>query len=131
MLRTEKTRKYFRERYQKRRQWMVTFLGGVCVVCGTTKHLEIDHIDPATKRIQPGSQWSSPLGKLVDELEVCQLLCKTHHTEKTLRDKKQLSARNVHGTLSSYRYCKCTLCRSAKAAYMKRYKQKMASSSNG
>lgn len=50
-----------------------------------------------------------------------QLLCRSCHEAKTLVDRGQESAKESHGTLSSYKYCKCNLCKKAKADYMSRY----------
>jgi len=52
------------------------------------------------------------------------LLCKKCHEEKTLLDMGRVSAKITHGTVSSYRYCKCELCKKAKSEYMKVFREK-------
>lgn len=94
------------------------------MICGTAESLEIDHIDPATKELDVGKMWAVSEERLMREVKKCQLLCKEHHKEKTLRDKGLKSARETHGTLSSYRYCKCALCRRAKNEYNREYKRR-------
>lgn len=73
---------------QKRRLLAKTYLGGVCVVCGTEKDLEFDHVDPQSKEysISEGIAKHFAWNKLVLELDKCQLLCKVHHWEKTVFD---------------------------------------------
>jgi hypothetical protein len=44
-------RKYLAIRYATRRRMALDFLGGACVVCGTGKELQIDHVDRSTKSI--------------------------------------------------------------------------------
>lgn len=64
------------------------YLGGVCVVCRTCEQLEFDHIDASSKEIEIANAiangWSWK--RLVTELEKCQLLCVTHHIEKSKRE---------------------------------------------
>jgi hypothetical protein len=106
---------YMRIRYRNFRVKALEFLGGKCVECGTTNCLEIDHVDPETKSCEPARLASLTWEKAVAELKKCQLLCDRHHNVKSIRERGQLSARVVHGTISSYRYCKCDLCRKAKS----------------
>jgi len=58
------------------------------------------------------------------EISKCQLLCKKCHEEKTLLDMGRVSAKITHGTLSSYRYCKCGSCKKAKSEYMRSFRKK-------
>jgi hypothetical protein len=92
-------------------------LGGVCSHCPSTTELELDHIDPATKSFTVSKLGSCNEVKFWAEVDKCQLLCTDCHQAKTLVDLNRVSAKITHGTLSSYRYCKCDLCRKAKSDY--------------
>lgn len=118
----EYMRKYLLNRYHKRRTDAINKLGGCCKKCNSKENLEIDHIDPKKKKFNISVSWSTNINKINLELEKCQLLCKKCHIEKTRIDKNQKSAKNTHGTLSSFRYCKCPLCREAKNSYMRQWK---------
>lgn len=87
MFTKEQYKVWRRERTYKRKAEARALLGGVCVVCGTTKRLEFDHVDPSTKLFEIGRSADS----VTDEafwLEVakCQLLCRLHHLEKSRLD---------------------------------------------
>lgn len=113
-------------RYLRHRSEVIKRLGGKCVVCGTTKNLEVDHKDPKKKKFEVLASMRSINGEsLKKEVKKCQLLCHKHHMEKTLRDRGQVSARGRHGTLSTYRYCKCRLCWEAHRDYCAKYNQKI------
>ncbi len=81
---------YMRQRRIDRKAKALEILGGQCIVCGTSENLEFDHIDPKTKL----DAISSP--RLLDglrsiffaEVAKCQLLCKLHHTEKSVANKE-------------------------------------------
>lgn len=81
----------------------------MCVQCGTTRGLEFDHIDPATKSIAISDAIAACWAweRLLTELAKCQLLCHDHHREKTL-----LSRRWNHGTVNGYQKkgCRCLEC---------------------
>ena len=115
---------YMKERYKKRKEFALAYLGGKCARCGTTENLEFDHIDRKDKEATIGDAMLWAKTRLIKELDKCQLLCKSCHNEKTLKDLNKSSAKNSHGTISSYRYCKCQLCRAAKSKYTKKKKQK-------
>lgn len=118
-------KKYMLDRYHQRMEDFKKILGGKCVCCGSLDGLEIDHKDISTKSFTIANKAASaPIGILLEELKKCQLLCRTCHINKTLKDKGQVSARDTHGTLSSYRYCKCDLCRKAKSDWSKSHKKK-------
>jgi hypothetical protein len=121
----EYMRAYMRGRLAKKRQEALEYLGGVCKRCGSDKNLTFDHIDRASKKINISKILSRSWQEQKKELDKCQILCRKCHKEKTLEDFGQTSAKGTHGTLSSYRYCKCILCRRAKAAYMKDYKSRI------
>lgn len=113
------------DRYYRRREAAIVQLGGKCVVCGSDKDLEIDHIDPKDKEISFGkaiSGWSEE--RIQKELAKAQLLCKEHHTLKSIADRGHKVAKGTHGTISSYRYCKCAECKAANAAAVRRHRAK-------
>jgi 5-methylcytosine-specific restriction endonuclease McrA len=109
---------YDSSRYREHRDFLVSIMGGTCVICGATQDLEFDHIDPVTKEFSIASKWSAPMSVLAPELVKCQLLCSSCH------DNKSDSAKEVaHGQgKSGKKNCKCTPCRARKALYMHDYK---------
>jgi 5-methylcytosine-specific restriction endonuclease McrA len=118
-------RQYMKDRYYERKAQAVALLGGKCVRCGAVEDLEFDHIDPASKSLVIGKRLAGLSEvRLVEELKKCQLLCSTCHQAKSVSDLGNKTARGQHGTLSSYRYCKCDLCRSAKRDWMREYRNK-------
>ena len=114
---------YMKARYKKRREFALAYLGGKCVHCGATEDLEFDHIDRKEKEATIADMMLWAKDRLLKELDKCQLLCKSCHNEKTLKDLNKKNAKNSHGTISSYRYCKCHLCKTAKSEYTKKKKQ--------
>lgn len=54
-----------------------------CVECGSTSHLEVDHIDPSTKLLSGSSLWSASKEKREAELAKCQVLCSSCHKKKS------------------------------------------------
>lgn len=116
-------RKYILARYRQRRADALTYLGNKCSQCDSKIRLEFDHIDPREKKFEIAKMWSVAKEDFWEEVRKCQLLCKKCHQKKTLKDLGQQDARKTHGTLSSYRYCKCELCRKVKSDYMKIYKR--------
>ena len=120
----EYMRTYMLERYHRRRAEAIIQLGGCCKKCGDKEDLDIDHIDPKTKSFTLSQCGSASEERWQNELKKCQLLCKNCHIKKTLKDKGQLSARENHGTLSSYKYCRCDLCRAANSEYLRQYRIK-------
>lgn len=77
---------YMKKRWNKRRQLAITFLGGICVVCGADKNLEFDHIDPSTKVMTVARASSRSEDFFWNEVKKCQLLCNRCHKEKTRSD---------------------------------------------
>ena len=104
---------YVLRRYHQRRKEAIKFLGGKCQICGSIKNLELDHINPKTKSFNIAKLWSISTERFWKEVKKCQLLCRPHHSEKTLIDLGQISAKGTHGTLSSRRYCNCRKCKDA------------------
>lgn len=124
-------RKYMARRYAERRILILERLGGVCTRCGAEDDLEIDHIDASSKSFNIGARLAGiAKTKLEAELKKCQLLCKPCHQEKSIYDRGHKPAKGTHGTLSSYLYCRCDLCRAAKAEYMRNYKRRRKKSTN-
>jgi len=119
----EYMRVYMIDRYHKRRNEALQRLGNRCNQCPITEDLEFDHIDPSTKLFTIGKMWSVSKLKFEEELKKCQLLCRKCHEAKSIIDAGYKPARNIHGTLSSYRYCKCALCKAAKSNYSKTHKK--------
>ena len=113
---------YMLKRYHERRDKAIEKLGGKCK-CGSTEGLQFDHVDPTTKKFTLAKLSSINEADFWKEVDKCQLLCDTCHQSKTLLDLGRVSAKDKHGTLSSYRYCKCDECKAAKATYMKKYKE--------
>jgi 5-methylcytosine-specific restriction endonuclease McrA len=114
----EYMREYMKARYHRRRADAIEKLGGKCVQCGSTSELEFDHIDPTTKSFVLGTKMAGVSEeKLQSEIAKCQLLCKSCH------EAKHHTAKGKHGTVSSYRYCKCDDCRKAKSDHNREYKR--------
>ncbi len=119
----KKMSEYMLRRYHRRREEALARLGGECTVCGAKENLEIDHVDPDQKVIALNKMWSIAEERFLKELAKCQLLCKTHHEEKSANEHGKERAKGQHGTLSSHRYCRCLECKAAKAAYMREYQK--------
>lgn len=112
---------YMKERWRKRRLLAIEKLGGECKECKSKENLQFDHINPSSKTETVAKMSSMSEEKFWNEVNKCQLLCLKCHQAKTLIDLNQSDARNTHGTLSSYRHCRCELCKKAKSDYMKEY----------
>lgn len=104
---------YHREYYRKRKQAIFDYLGGKCVVCGTTENLHIDHKNPKDKSFNISSKLSVKNNK--EELDKCQLLCETHHREKTAEENSGFT----HGTIYGWQKakCNCSVCYEHKKAW--------------
>ncbi len=118
----EYMRLYVLRRYHRRRAEAIKRLGGKCEGCGTLDGLQLDHVNPETKSIDLGKLWSVSEQRFWAEITKCQLLCQPCHTLKTIKDLGLNNAKLMHGTVSSYRYCKCDLCRSAWNKLCRKYK---------
>ena len=112
---------YMRLRYHERHDDAIKRLGGKCVVCGSTKDLQLDHINRDEKSFPIGQMWSVSKERYEAELAKCQLLCWVCHKAKTQWEVGRKAAKDTHGTLAAYRYCKCDLCRKAYSDYWKKY----------
>ena len=114
-------RKYHLERYHRIRNEAIQELGGKCFICGSVKKLQIDHIDPKDKKFEVSLFLSVSLEIFRKELKKCQLLCHVCHNKKTLKEMGLREAKGSHGTVSTYRYCHCELCKQAKREWAKKY----------
>ena len=75
----DRQREYARKWMAARRQSYMC--DKVCVVCGSTDRLELDHIERKSKVSHCIWSWSER--RRVEELAKCQVLCFSHHQEKT------------------------------------------------
>ena len=83
------------------------FDGKVCVDCGTTKNLELDHVFPELKvshRI-----WSWSWKRLFEEASKCVPRCRRCHKKRSSEQRRRPI---VHGTDDGYRHhgCRCAAC---------------------
>jgi len=118
-------REYMRNRYRRRRAKVIEFLGGQCAACGSKNKLEIDHKDRNQKSMTLGRACNCSEERLWEEISKCQLLCKSCHSDKSINDLGFKKARGNHGTISTYKYCRCSLCREAKSTHSRNYKQRL------
>lgn len=109
----EAKRAYQRQWMHARRQAWIDSKGGCCKQCGSTESLEVDHIEPSMKTMQPREIWSRTESAVASELANCQVLCADCHAKKTYAPRPL-----VHGTYYGYRRykCRCSDCRGANAA---------------
>lgn len=119
----EYMRVYHLKRYHRLKNEAFKFLGGKCVKCGKTEKLQFDHIDPKEKNIEMGKFLTFPLKKFWEEVKKCQLLCDECHQLKTINDLGKKVAKGTHGTISSYRYCHCEICKEAKREWTRNYRK--------
>lgn len=115
-------KEYMRNRWINRREKAIEQLGGKCVLCGSDRDLQFDHIDPMNKSVNIAKMSSASERRFQEELSKCQLLCSNCHEDKSIVDSGKKKAKGTHGTISSYRYCRCNECRSAWSAHCKEYR---------
>lgn len=112
---------YMKERYRKRREEAIIYLGGVCVDCGTTNDLHFHHQDPTQKSftIARGSSFSNE--RFWAEIDKCFLLCMDcHHTHH--------ASTYPCGTPQKYwRGCTCTECKRAYRNHCRDYNKRRRS----
>ncbi len=90
-------------------------------MCGSTEDLQLDHVDPSTKVfILSGCHLDKAWTRILEEAEKCQVLCETHHKEKS---SKEAFAKVKHGSEQMYaKYgCRCDQCTVGYASKRKRY----------
>lgn len=97
-------------RDRRRREWLLA--NGPCKGCGSWQALEVDHIEPGTKRFTVNFE----RGRKANEAELakCQVLCHDCHAIKTKAERKVPV--HDHGTRAMYRQkgCRCDECRAWK-----------------
>lgn len=111
----EYMREYMLEKYHIQRNKIIDKLGGKCQICGSKERLELDHVNKDSKLFDVAKHWSEKRWK--KEIKKCQLLCRKCHTLKSIKERGHKVAKGTHGTISSFRYCKCKLCREASNKY--------------
>lgn len=121
---------YMLRRYHRVRAGIVASLGGTCAKCAANDNLEIDHEDASLKSFNIAKLWSMKPDRLALELAKCQLLCSPCHAAKSITDRGHQPTTGRHGTVSTYRNCKCELCKDAKRDYMRARKQRIAANDN-
>lgn len=116
------TAAYMQQRREKRRIKIIALLGSVCVICGASNSLEIDHIDYATKTFHlSGKDLDKSWHLLEEEALKCQLLCSDCHKRKTSSESK-LRRPVKHPSEWSYKKgCRCTDCVVTYASVRKKY----------
>jgi hypothetical protein len=95
----------------------------VCIQCGTSEELELDHIDPAFKIDHRIWSWSQERRQA--EIAKCQILCHKCHLVKSLANDIPAYINGFkHGTPSMYQVhkCRCDLCCKWQSDRMKRYR---------
>lgn len=112
------------ERYHTLRANFIKKLGGKCVLCKSTEKLEIDHIDAKTKKVNVAKIFNLSEKRIWEEIKKCQILCRKCHMNKSITEKGKRPAKGTHGTLSAYKYCRCLLCKQAKAKWFREYRKK-------
>ncbi len=109
---------YMRRRYERQRQFFIELLGRQCRRCRATTRLEIDHIDPATKKVRLGKLFGKRtiVTAVIEVVEKCQILCRTCHIDKTRREFAGKVKPINHGTIYAWMKlkCKCETCSLAK-----------------
>jgi 5-methylcytosine-specific restriction endonuclease McrA len=105
----DKQREYQRLWIRSRRaEWIAS--QGNCSKCGSSDQVEVDHIDPVLKTMDPRHIWSRRKETRDKELQNCQVLCFSCHKEKTA-----LWRLPEHGTIGRYQNgCRCADCKTAR-----------------
>lgn len=104
---------------KRRKSWFAA--NGPCVLCGSSRELQADHIDPAQKVSH--RVWSWKLARREAELAKCQVLCGKCHRKKTGGENRRVPDHGVRSRYVSHG-CRCDLCREAAAEYMRRWRAK-------
>ena len=85
-LNKEKRLEYAKAHRYEKRAYCIEYLGGKCVVCGTTHNLQFDHIKREGKKYTIAPKITYKFDNLKEELDKCQLLCAPCHLEKTAKE---------------------------------------------
>lgn len=117
---------YMAERRKKRKADLTRLLGGKCVRCGATDHLEIDHKNAKEKAFSlSGKGLDRSWQTILQESKKCQLLCHACHILKSKESGDNPGGHNKgidkygepipeHGHESRYKSgCRCLECRRA------------------
>ncbi len=105
------------------RQWMRSrrdawLMERFCVACGSIDDLEVDHVDPSTKSMNPAQIWSRSEPDRIRELAKCQALCAACHDYRTWWQRVTLD----HG-LTRYRNgCRCRTCKDSQSMKARAYR---------
>jgi len=83
----DKVKQVNKDKREKRKSILFEHLGNKCCKCGSTKKLELDHINPLLKTTRQ-SILSVGLERALEECDNIQLLCKECHTKKSQAQKK-------------------------------------------
>jgi len=86
---------YAKAHRDKRRAYCREYLGGKCVVCGTTHNLQFDHIKREEKKYNITEKLTIKFDNLKEELDKCQLLCVDCHLEKTAKECADITHKTV------------------------------------
>lgn len=120
----EYMKEYVKNRRLERRAILLEMAGNECVVCGSTDRLEFDHIDRKKKKFNlSGKGLDKPWYEILEEFEKCQLLCRKHHRQKTIREGETGGGHNkilnpTHGSAHNWNSgCRCEECRLWKKLY--------------
>lgn len=106
-------------KYAERRAKAYDLLDEVCAHCGTTEKMSIDHInnDRSDAKHMPNRLLLCSWDGVVAELKNCQLLCKSCHAKKSMRERGFADV-SGHGKESTYSHgCRCDSCKSGHAMY--------------
>ena len=114
---------FIQRKREYQRTWMRNrraeyFNGKSCNHCGSSRELELDHVDPSKKVSHKIWSWSAERREA--ELAKCQVLCSDCHLEKTLSERPK----PVHGSSAMYRHhgCKCDTCRAGQRDRAREYR---------
>jgi len=120
---------YMANRRKTRRQKLFDLSGSECVDCGSPDDLELNHKDPTTKSFTlSGAGLDRSWKSILEELDKCEVVCKTCHDEKTKQQwrdgaitpwNKGIRGEYYHGTARMYHEmtCRCDRCKTAKRLY--------------
>lgn len=114
------TKEQLKIQYDQRRNEV--FSGKVCVICGSSEKLELDHIISSTKIHHAIWAWTQE--RYEAELDKCQILCHECHLDKS---SIEISGHKPyeHGTNMEYRRgCRCYDCRLWKSQYRQNLKSR-------
>ena len=91
----ELNREKKREQRKEKRAHCIEYLGGKCVVCGTTHNLQFDHIKREGKKYNITEKLTYKFDNIKEELDKCQLLCAPCHLEKTAKEWADITHKTV------------------------------------